>query len=431
MRFEGLSEKSRTSDRKNNESRKLEWKLTAEDFLKKFRQNNVNRRNELARTSSGWNVNKENSLIQASLKLAGYDVGSSGIDGKIGTDTKKAIKKFQKAVDLKNNKILNRNGELDPDTRNALERATEEGLNVEGIEKRGKSLVDKDNSKVFEQKPSKSLFQHGIDAWAHWRAKADTKATARAESKNGERFLKETKAKAPLDVEKMKTVYQVFKGLHRDQDKITPNIVMSFAEKRLTDAERLFLVAMIAHDNTNFNPETIGGTNVTWCNAYAAYTLWLFNGSKALMQPGSDPSKFDNFRDPFVSSRSDYWTLPTVTDEKNAKGEKYLDIRDVLTGEKFKEVANINDANKLALEGKFVVGFTPGHILIIVGCLEKPREANYRVARGVDEFKPGLVVAVGQQGNSNLLYGVSVKQGTTVNAYLYPDYKEAKYYVFK
>ncbi len=439
MSFEGVSEKSKSSS--HNEGIKFgDSKKITELVMREFRQNNVNRRNELARKSSGWNVNKENSLVQASFKLAGYDIGSHGIDGIIGKDTKDAIGKFQKAMGLNNN------GELDSKTRSALERVTEFGLDVRQIEKRVKLTIDKKTLKLSEQKvekhkPSKSLFQHAIDAWANWRAtkEADTKATVKPESKNGERLdrinrkvnLKETKVKVPIDVEKMKTVYIEFKRLHRDQDKITPIIVKNFAKDRLTDAERLYLAAMIAHDNTNFNPETIGGTSVTWCNAYAAYTLWLFNDSKALMQPGSDPSKFDNFRDPFVSNRSAYWTLPTITDEKNAKGEKYLDIRDVLTGDKFKEVASINDANKLALEGKFVVGFTLGHILIILGCLEKPIEANYRVARGVDEFKPGLAVAVGQQGNSNLLYGVSVKGGTTVNAYLHPDYTKVKYYVLK
>jgi hypothetical protein len=237
-----------------------------------------------------------------------------------------------------------------------------------------------------------------------------------------------------VDTTRMKTVYDQFKtenptGTEGD---ITPDKVKDFATRQgLTDAEKMYLVNMIAHDNTNFNPETINGNSVTWCNAYAAYALWLFNGSTALMQPGADPSKFGNFRDPYDSSRgSSYWTLPTNTDDKNSKGQKFLDIQDVLSGDKFDEVANITDANKLALEGKFVVAFTPGHILTIVGCLEKPMDVNYRVAKGADEFKKGQALAVGQQGRSSLLYGVTSK-GTMVNAYLYPDYAEVKYYVFK
>jgi len=61
-------------------------------------------------------------LAQASLKVAGYDIGPYGIDGRAGKDTMKAVKEFQISAGLK------ATGELDTTTRTALELATVTGF---------------------------------------------------------------------------------------------------------------------------------------------------------------------------------------------------------------------------------------------------------------------------------------------------------------
>lgn len=63
----------------------------------------------------------ENMKAQASLAMAGYDLGKSGVDGLIGVKTKAAIGQFQRA------KGLEVTGELNPATLSALEETTQFG----------------------------------------------------------------------------------------------------------------------------------------------------------------------------------------------------------------------------------------------------------------------------------------------------------------
>ena len=58
---------------------------------------------------------------QASLKMAGYELGKHGIDGKMGPDTSEAMKEFQK------DRGLPQTGKLDVETYHELNRATAEG----------------------------------------------------------------------------------------------------------------------------------------------------------------------------------------------------------------------------------------------------------------------------------------------------------------
>ncbi len=96
---------------------------------------NLNERNQLAKGTFGIGDPKIR-LAQASLVMAGYNIGNSGVngvDGKLGDLTKKAIKDLQQAVGLKPN------GNLDTTTMFALDFITKKGFTRSKIEVFGRS----------------------------------------------------------------------------------------------------------------------------------------------------------------------------------------------------------------------------------------------------------------------------------------------------
>jgi hypothetical protein len=219
--------------------------------------------------------------------------------------------------------------------------------------------------------------------------------------------------------EKVKNVYDEFKNQNPDVTNITPEKVAEFARTQgLSDKERLYLSLMIAHDNPNFLAGYKGDPTVswlqgyddkhpTWCNAYAAYALYLFSGDKDLMNSGADASKMGNFRDPTTG-----WTL-RVTDQINA-------VKDPSSG--WTKVT-AEEAQNYANNGKFVVGVEPTHIAVVA-----PGEGQWR--NGV--FYP----AVGQEGGfskkyneyNNLLQGVT-DRGTMNHSWTASDFKKVEFYV--
>jgi RHS repeat-associated protein len=212
--------------------------------------------------------------------------------------------------------------------------------------------------------------------------------------------------------EKVKSVYDQFKNQNPDVTNITPEKVAEFAKAQgLNDAERLYLSLMIAHDNPDFvagfkgspplkDLQGLDAQHPTWCNAYAAYSLYLFSGDKELMNSKADASTMGNFRDPTKG-----WTL-TVSDEMKV-------IKDPKNG--WKEVT-AQEAQNYANNGKYVVGIEPTHVAVV-----SPGEGT---TNKLGAFTP----AVGQEGRSNLLYGVTDK-GTMANAWMADDYKNVKFYV--
>ena len=85
------------------------------------KQHRLIQRNQLVEAEWNGKGNLDIATAQASLKLAGYDLGHYGIDGIAGRYTKAAILQFQK------DRGLNPTGILDSETMIALENATAEG----------------------------------------------------------------------------------------------------------------------------------------------------------------------------------------------------------------------------------------------------------------------------------------------------------------
>jgi len=193
----------------------------------------------------------------------------------------------------------------------------------------------------------------------------------------------------------------------------------------LSDSERLYLSALVAYDNPNFNKVFEGNDAkgnpqyTTWCNAYAADVLYLFNGSTDLMNSSVDPKhpeNYGNFADP---TKGD-WTLATSPGQKTVLNDS----------NKFTPVTTTQGAQSLANQGKFVVGFTDDHILIIMPGLDKPIETMYRSSVDTTKRYPGLAPAIAQEGKHQYLFNTS-ENGTMDYAYSYEAYLKVKYYEFE
>ncbi len=138
---------------KENTKLTHDLKQAARSLVEELRKprENTNRRNELAQRSPGWKVNRETALAQASLAIAGYNIGPSGIDGKLGSEIGKVIQRFQKAIGL------NGSGQLDQRTKTALEIVTEQGLSFRQIEITGrKGLLDAVNQRLSHEQAQKT-----------------------------------------------------------------------------------------------------------------------------------------------------------------------------------------------------------------------------------------------------------------------------------
>jgi hypothetical protein len=206
-------------------------------------------------------------------------------------------------------------------------------------------------------------------------------------------------------INNMKSKYDEFTTQYPDEASITPAAVEKFArENGLTAAEKLYLCEMIAHNDTDFTAE---GTT-TWCNGYAAYVLYLYKGSEALMSDEADPTKNHNFHDPHPGKGEPWWTLTTKNDPN------YEDMNDVLADTGTWQVVDAETAQKLANQGSFVVAFKTGHIAVV-----SPGQS--KVSYGV------TCPAIAQQGKSNLLYGVT-STGHASNGWG-EAVTEVKYYV--
>ena len=93
-------------------------------------------RNALVKITFGKN-DQIVARAQASLTLAGYELGDSGVkgvDGIPGPKTEKAIKEFQASIGLKPT------GKLDQETMKALDLATAKGLTKKEIDQIGKTI---------------------------------------------------------------------------------------------------------------------------------------------------------------------------------------------------------------------------------------------------------------------------------------------------
>jgi hypothetical protein len=159
-----------------------------------------------------------------------------------------------------------------------------------------------------------------------------------------------------VSIENMKKMYKKFCRKNSNPSKITPETIEKFKKANsLNDAETLYLCEMIAHYNTNFNGRIVDGKPATWCNAYAAYVLWLYTGSKDLMR-GQSETISGNFRDPLVfykQGKNDWWTL-SASEIYTKLGK----IAKVKNGD-WEEVTDRQRAQDLADSGKFVVGISP------------------------------------------------------------------------
>jgi RHS repeat-associated protein len=222
-----------------------------------------------------------------------------------------------------------------------------------------------------------------------------------------------------VDKDKVDKAYKQITDQYKDLKDLKPEDVKRIAAG-LNDAERLYLGLKIAHDNPDFVAGFKGDPakwpkwvkdakyddkHPTWCNAYAAYALYLFSGDKDLMSSNADPAKFKNFSDPTAGWPGPNWCLPC--------GEQKSVVSDPKSG--WKEVT-AQEAQKLANEGKFAIAIEPSHIAVV-----SPGEGT---TNKLGAFCP----AVGQEGKSNLLYGVTNK-GTMANSWVADDYKSVKFYV--
>lgn len=98
-------------------------------------QLNIEQREKLAKQADG---DKTVANAQASLALAGYDLGRYGLDGYQGKDTTAALTEFQKDIGL------NPTGKLDPQTMIALNMVTASGLQKDQVKKISKALSNLD-----------------------------------------------------------------------------------------------------------------------------------------------------------------------------------------------------------------------------------------------------------------------------------------------
>ncbi len=373
---------------------------------------NVNERNKLAQKSSGWTRNREVALAQASLKVAGYEIGPYGVDGRTGNDTGKAVKQFQAALGLKIT------GELDSKTMMALEKVTEAGLNGQDVMMCGRARNERMNLQNPEKKsllPEIKKTKENRDKWSKGTDKNET-------DKNQKRFETDP-------IEKVKILYKHFESKNPNIEKITAQTVKTFAETNsLNEVEKLYLCLMIAHYNLNFLAgfkgiptvdwlKNFAAKSPTWCNAYAAYALYLFSGNKELMNEKADPTKMGNFRDPTKG-----WTL-TVPGQLEVIKSKWTKITAI-------------EAQEYANHGKFAVGiaiipkvdskgnhYSDEHIAVVA-------PGEHKTVNGV--FYP----AVGQEGGfstkyneyNDLLQGITGR-GTMDYSWTSTDFNKVEFYV--
>jgi peptidoglycan hydrolase-like protein with peptidoglycan-binding domain len=165
--MEGLAVREPQEKVKDNQKQGLDQKIIAETYFNEFREKPVNsnnkflyyafttalmqdsacstkfgvkseiplkariaKRDNLANTTDG---DKTVATAQASLMIAGYDLGKAGIDGIQGKQTTQALKEFQKAAGFKPTGLLN------SETRYALTIVTAGGLDKAKIEQFNKS----------------------------------------------------------------------------------------------------------------------------------------------------------------------------------------------------------------------------------------------------------------------------------------------------
>jgi cell wall-associated NlpC family hydrolase len=147
-RFESFSHQEDSTDAKYKMYKKPVEPFKSNFSLEKF---NLDGRDYLARNSPGWKKNPQVALVQASLVKAGFNVGAHGIDGIIGKDTRGAIQKFKAAMGLE------ATGDLDAETRWALESVIRDGLNDQKIRVRmGKAGVEHTKGTELKNKEKES-----------------------------------------------------------------------------------------------------------------------------------------------------------------------------------------------------------------------------------------------------------------------------------
>ena len=146
MSYEGLETKKDVSDAKQPFTpefkaffeKALGIYIPNEAFLlnlfESLDNSNIARRNRLANSTFGTGE-QDVRLAQASLSLAGYNLGEygvNGVDGKPGDLTLQAVRDFQRTVGLVPT------GSLDQTTMNALDFITKKGFTKSDIETIGK-----------------------------------------------------------------------------------------------------------------------------------------------------------------------------------------------------------------------------------------------------------------------------------------------------
>lgn len=143
--------------------------------FKDFTKNAIDHKNSMAvgdgfRQLEGKRITDRNNLAasyfggdptvrraQASLVLAGYDLGNhgvKGVDGQFGPKTSKAVTEYQKSIGLKPT------GKLDQETMRSLDLTTEAGLKKSDIERMGKGSLSKQklNNNNLQGEPNHSEF---------------------------------------------------------------------------------------------------------------------------------------------------------------------------------------------------------------------------------------------------------------------------------
>lgn len=129
--FESMSEKESYFD-------PFEKSIKLTDSMKKMSEkvviynpfkDRINRRDSLVKNTDG---NKTVAIAQASLIMAGYDLGKAGVDGIQGEKTTKAIIQFQNAMGL------TPTGKITLETVRVLTMVTAMGLNKTNIDESGK-----------------------------------------------------------------------------------------------------------------------------------------------------------------------------------------------------------------------------------------------------------------------------------------------------
>jgi rubrerythrin len=199
-------------------------------------------------------------------------------------------------------------------------------------------------------------------------------------------------------------IYPAFKS--EVGNNITYESVANFAQAHnLSDAERLYLSLSIAYDNNIMNKETFITTKTvkygpfnmlsktvnvlnsrTYCNAYAAYTNYLYTGSTEMMTMyGKTAADYGYFRD---KTRMDWTGMGS-----GAQG-------DYFTAQKWQKMTYVEgaDIQSLANRGRLIFAVGDGHIAVVSpGKYLGRNDVNYP--------------AIGQQGASKLLYNRSSDPG--------------------